>query len=405
MRTKTDQIIFYIYILLSCLFTAIFVFEVPRIVFYAPVLLFTVFVCYNRIQKERFRFSAVAGVLAVFTVVFIIFNYDYSQTFYYQSYIHIQAVMMFLIGYNFFQPGAPLEDKFRLLDGYLMAVSWMYIAYITITFIHYYYFTPADLEVRFYYSIWYDFVKKPATVISMSLVIPFTYGAYSLFFSRWYKKLIGVFFIAVTVGVNFWTGTRTLLYLAPFVVLFVFLVWVVFAKKKIKVGLIIGGVCVAAALCAILIFHFKRQELAEKYAGTVFGRIFNYGLESARWRYSRYVLEHFSFSYFGSGVNSAEYGTPHNIWLYIYDYGGIVSFLIYCVFTVMLLVLFIRFLLNKHIGVNIKCLITTVFGVMFAEYMLEPFILPLPSFYILTLFVFGLFAGLAKYKKPEEAKP
>ena len=73
--------------------------------------------------------------------------------------------------------------------------------------------------------------------------------------------------------------------------------------------------------------------------------------------------------------------------------------------SVMLLVSFVRFLLNKHIGVNVKCLITTVFGVMFAEYMLEPFILPLPSFYILTLFVFGLFAGLAKYKKPEEAKP
>ena len=49
-----------------------------------------------------------------------------------------------------------------------------------------------------------------------------------------------------------------------------------------------------------------------------------------------------------------------------------------------------------------KCLIVTVFGVIFVEYMMEPFILPLPSFYILSLFVFGLFSGLAAYKPIEE---
>lgn len=402
LQTKTDNVIFYIYIALSCLFTALFIFEVPRIVFYAPVLLFTVFLCYNRIKKERFRFSAAAAVLAVFTVVFIIFDYDTSQSFYYQSYIHIQAVMLFLMGFNFFQPGEPLDRKLRLLDGYLHAISWMYVIYVAVTFIHYYCFTPADLEVRFYYSIWYDFVKKPATVISMSLVIPFTYGVWALFFCRWYKKLIGVLFIAITAGVNLYTGTRTLVYLFPFVLLFVFQVWLVFIKKKIRPAIIIGGACLLILICLTLVYHFYRDELAQKYAGTVFGRILQYGMDSLRWRYNKYVLDHFSFTYLGSGVNSAACGTPHNIWLYIYDYGGIVSFLIYCVFTVMLFVSFIRFLINKHIGTSLKCLIVTVFGVIFVEYLMEPFILPLPSFYILSLFVFGLFSGLAAYKPIEE---
>ena len=392
--------------MLSTVFTALFVFEVPKIVFYAPLLLFAVFIIFNRIQKEKFRFSASAIVLAIYTVSYIIFNYNIAQSFYYQSYIHIQAVLMFLIGYNYFQTPASFERKTIDLERFTFAISVMYIAYIAVTFIHYYCFTPADLEVRFYYSIWYDYVIKPATVISMSLVIPFAYGAYAIFFSsKWYKKCIGIAFILIMAGINIYTSTRTLVYLAPVVIAVEFFLWAVFKKKNLRLAFGVFSAFIVLFSLIVIYYKFNKVMLAERFGDTVLSRFFNYGIGSSdRIKFAKNVIDHFSFTYLGGGYYSASCGTPHNIWLYIYDYGGIVTFLIYMVFTVMLLVNFIRFLLNRTISADLKCMLTTVFGLMLVEYFLEPFILPLPSFYILSLFVFGLISGLAKYPKYKEER-
>ena len=401
---KNKQVPIYYFYAFACLIsTGLFVFEVPKIVFWAPYILFIVFFAYNRYKKETFRIPASAVVLAVFAVVYVIFSYYPKQSFHYQAYIHIQAVLMYLIGYNYFQPKAPMREKLAALDRYLLAISVMYVIYIAVTFIHYYWFTPADLEERFYYSIWYNYVKKPATVISMSLVIPLTYGTYSLFFSPWYKKLIGVLFIAITAGVNLFTATRTLVYLIPVLLIAEFFVWIIFVKKKVKLGLTVSSVLGAVLLTMLIVYYLNKDTFLKLFEGTVLARFMEYGMSTnGRWSYSKNVLEHFSFTYLGSGAYSASLGTPHNIWLYIYDYGGIVSFLVYCVFTGMLIVNFIRFLCNKKVLIEIKILISTVFSVIFIEYMLEPFILPLPSFYILTLFIFGLFSGLSKFQPKEE---
>lgn len=405
MNLKKDRALFNIYAVMSLLFTALFIFEVPRIVFWAPVVLFVLYVAYNRVNREPFRFSVSAIVLCIFTVVFIIFNYDISQSFYYQTYIHIQAVFMFLMGYNFFGRERDFSCKMKQLDACFMAVSWFYIIYIAVTFVHYYFFTAADLEERFYYSIWYSFIKKPATVISMSLVIPFTYGVYSVFFSGRCKKLIGLLFIAITLGVNIFTETRTLVYLSPVVILAVFFVWIVLVRKRVKFGVAVCAVCGAVLFILAVVYKVFKPQLAQLFRDTVFERFFTYGIHSVdRWRFTKYVLDHFSLTYFGSGYNSAECGTPHNIWLYIYDYGGIVSFAVYCVFTVMLFVSYIRFLRNRSLGIEIKTLLSTVFAIMLVEYCLEPFILPLPSFYILTLFVFGLISGLSGFPVIKEEK-
>lgn len=403
MLAKKPFDLYYIYAAVCLVSTAFFVFEVPVVVFWAPYVLFAVFLAYNRYQKDRFRIPVSAVVLAVFAVVYLIFSYRPKQTFHYQAYIHIQAVLMYLIGFNFFQPNVPLRKKLAELDRYLLAVSLMYIVYIAVTFVHYFCFTPADLEVRFYYSLWYDFVKKPATVISMSLVIPLTWGTYSIFFSPRYKKLIGSLFIVITVGVNLFTKTRTLVYLTPFLLLAEFFFWIIFKKRKMKLGLIISTVCAAFLLGLLIVYYMNKDALYQRFEGTFLSRFMEYGMSTnGRWSFSKNVLENFSFTYIGSGYYSASLGTPHNIWLYFYDYGGIVSFLVYLVFTGMLVVNYIRFLLNKALPQEVKFLISTVFGVIFIEYMLEPFILPLPSFYILTLFIFGLFSGLSTFQPKEE---
>ena len=382
------------------LLTALFVFEVRGIVFWAPMLLFGLWLAKSVYFREPLKFPVIAGVLILYTIVFLFFKYDPEETIFFQSYIHIQAVMLFLIGFHFFNAGDDPERRSTKLEQYLLTVSVMYIVYAVITFVHHYYFTPADLEPRFYYSVWYEDVTKPSTVISLSLVIPLCWGVYSLFFSKLPYKLIGVFFIAFTVGVNLWTGTRTLVYLTPVMLITELFVWLIIKKKNYKLGIPLTALLVVGLVGGVLAITVFKEKLLAVFGDSPISRFLTMGFSSnLRVQYTMNVLKDFSLSYLGGGVHSKTFGTPHNIWLYIYDYGGIVSFAVYCVFTVLLLVRFGRFLFNKALSVELRFFIATLFGAIMVEYMMEPFMEPLPSFYMLTLFIFGAFCRLAEYKE------
>ena len=205
--------------------------------------------------------------------------------------------------------------------------------------------------------------------------------------------------IAYAVAFNIATGTRLLVYLTPVILVAEFFVWIVFHKKKYKIGIILTAAVVVAIGAVVLYLFLNRERFAERLGGSVIQRFFTKGFGSPlRWSYLKHVIENFSITYTGGGVNSKTFGTPHNIWFYVYDYGGFQSFVLYCVFTLITAVNFIRFLANKHVPTNIKFFIATLFGTVFVEFMLEDLILPLPSYYILAMFIVGLFGGLAAYK-------
>ena len=399
---KKEQALHRLYAAACLVFTALFVFEVPYVVFYAPVFLFTVCAAYRIYCRRPVRVPPIAVVFALYTAAFLFFAYDPRQGLYYQTYIHIQAVLLFLLGLHFFTVPDPLR-RAQTLERWFIAVSFMYIIYVGLIFAHHYLFTAADLEDRFYYSLWYPNVTKPATVISMSLLVPFAYGAYALFFGGRGKKVLGAAFIAVTLLVNIYTATRTLVYLTPVVLLLVFCFWCLQNKKHVRLCFGVCGACIAVLAGVALFYHLNKEMLLASFGDSVFSRFLTYGIGSkGRRTAALYVLKNFSFTYIGSGWYSSQCGVPHNIWLYVYDYGGIVSLAVYCVFTVLLLRRVVLFLKNRAVPLPLKCLLTVTFGLVMAEYCLEPFILPLPSFYMLTLFLFGCISGLAQYHKKEE---
>lgn len=401
---KRKHILEYIYFALIAASSAIFIFEVPKLVFYSPLVLFASFCIYSLYNGRKIRFSIGSIVITIFAVIYVMFIYNPNQDLYYQAYIHIHAVLMFVIGYNFMND-KPAEERKRCLENYILFVSVAYTIYVLIIFYNHFNNTPADLEPRFYYSLWYSFVKKPATVISMSLVFPLIYGLYALFFLKVPKKIIGLVFIVFVMYVNIKTGTRTLVFLFPCALLAEFVCWLIFKKKKIKEGIIIAVLCSALFIAVVVFCTVKGDELAQKFSGHSFARFFGQnGSTDNRIRYNRNVLENFSLTYLGGGFNSARVGTPHNIWLYIYDHGGIVSFAVYTVFTVILVVDYIKMLINKNISYDFKALLSTALLFIFVEFMMEPFILPLPSFYILCLFILGVISGASCIGKEKSKK-
>lgn len=403
---KLDKNIKTVYALLWIVLTASFVFEVPKIVFWTPTVLFALFVLYRLYYKEPLNLTVSTLVLFIFCIVYVYFNYNPEHSIYYQSYTHIQAALFFVIGYNFFNSKEPLEKRFQMLEKYILIVAVMYMIYVSVTYGNYLrHMDTAPEKSRHYWSIWYpNQVIKAATGFSTSMLFAVSWGAYSVFFSnKWYKKLIGAAFILYCVGFNIITGTRLLVYLTPVILVAEFFVWIVFSKKKYKLGIGITAATVLVLTVAVIIIALNKDVLTQRFGDTVFGRFFKMGLDSnSRWSYLKNVISDFSFTYMGGGVHSKTFGTPHNFWFYVYDYGGIVSFAVYCVFTLMMVVNFIRFLFNKNVPTNVKFFISTIFGTIFVEFMIEDLILPLPSYIILVNFIFGIISGLSVYKTKEQ---
>lgn len=391
------------------IFTAVW--EIPFAVFIGPVFMFGAFALYKQYTKSNMHFDTVTAWFFVFTFAYCISVVNPNRGLYYQIYVYLQAFLMFLMGCNAFEE-CSREEKRDKLEKLFFIVSVMYFIYVALTLYNHFENTPHDLAYRFYYSFWYgDEVVKPATVIVMMLVFPMSFGLYAAFFMKLPYKICGIFFDIATLVYCFLSGSRTMLFFFPFLVIGVSCAYFVFVKKKYKPAIIIASSIAVLCVVALVLVKVFDDEIYEKFHQYGFYRIINEGFDSLRKQYALNVLKDFSIFYMGGGKHSAEVGTPHNIWLYIYDHGGFIPFFFYCIFTVLMVINGVRMLLSKKVEMRMKFFVYTMFAVILLEYFLEPFILPLPSFYILGLFLMGVITSESrrepiknKYRKYKKLK-
>ena len=394
---KNSKLIDRVYIALWVVLSAAFVLEAPGIVFWAPTLLFGVWGAYAIFKKLPLHIPVGAVLLLVFCAVYVGFTYDPSQSVYYQSYILLQAAFLFVMGSHFFAGNADRNAQEKMLRDYILLLCIIYIIYTLATYAFYLrdpLNVPAD---RKYWSIWYPGeVEKTATGFGASLLLGAACGAYAVFFEKpLWKRISGGGMIAFCFGFNLLTGTRLPVLFTPVLLAAAFFLWLVFYKRKVRVGLILLAVCILLGITAIVIYTLFKDQLRERFGGTVLSRFFELGFRSTRWKYLKNVLQDFSFAYFGGGVHSKTVGVPHNFWLYVYDFGGIVPFAVYAAFTGITAVSYIRFLRGRRVSTELKCFLSLLLGVVFVEFMIEDLLYALPSFVLIAHFLFGVIDGLA----------
>lgn len=79
----------------------------------------------------------------------------------------------------------------------------------------------------------------------------------------------------------------------------------------------------------------------------------------------------------------------HDLWLDIYDYAGIVPFILMIVFTIFEAISFIKLLLNKKINNNFKLLLIGVYTSCLLQAMLEPLMTGASIFLICMILMFS----------------
>lgn len=397
---KNNKIIYFVYAALWILLSGVFIFEVPKIVFWSPTILFGVFLLYFFGCKKTLTFPAPAVPLLIFGFFYVLFTYNSKHTLYYQSYIFLHLLFMYIMGYNFFPKEDSFDKRSATLKKFIFAVALLFVLYVALTYFWYLRDPAAAPEERKYWSVWYPgLVKKTATGFCASMFFAVAWGSYSVFFAKKnYKKILGAVFVIICFTFNVITETRLLVFVTPVLLAAEFVTWLIIRKKKIKLALILVGIVFFAVVGVFLIYFLFKDVLKEKLSDSIFSRFIELGFRSTRWEYALNVLKDFSVIYLGGGKHSSSVGVPHNLWLYIYDFGGIIPFTAYSVFTVMTVVSYVRFLKNKCISTDLKIFLTTVAVPVLIEFMFEDLLYGLPSFILIAHFIFGVFSGLAKYK-------
>ena len=114
------------------------------------------------------------------------------------------------------------------------------------------------------------------------------------------------------------------------------------------------------------------------------------GYEDPRLERQLYVLKNFTKHMNGGGHYNAEVGEVHNVWLDVYDYAGIIPFLIFIILTVSILIeIFKSFKKNKYDKtISVFIMLLVAFFMSFAE---EPVFRSCESYTVLFFFCCGLF--------------
>ena len=79
----------------------------------------------------------------------------------------------------------------------------------------------------------------------------------------------------------------------------------------------------------------------------------------------------------------------HDLWLDIYDYAGIVPFVLMIVFTVYEIMSFVKLLFNKKISSDFKVLLIGVYSACLVQAMLEPLMTGASIFLICMVMMFA----------------
>lgn len=85
----------------------------------------------------------------------------------------------------------------------------------------------------------------------------------------------------------------------------------------------------------------------------------------------------------------------HHFWLDIYDYAGIVPFVIICIYSVYYLMTYLKVLNNNQVSNRFKTLITGLFVCIFILLNIEPMMTGASIFVIISVIIEGLLEGLS----------
>lgn len=242
-----------------------------------------------------------------------------------------------------------------------------------------------------HYDIWLQAEAMPTAVATNYMIL--TGCIYYLLLKEKNKVLkfgiLGLYLVMMIYNIT--VGRRTpILMLGITLVLGVIFDFFVFGgnKKILKRSLIIF---VAVIACIAFIWNTNLFGIKSAlYYMPFLSKFREYGLDTGRFDIMIEGIKMMpQYLWGGQNISGVMDIQIHDLWLDIYDYAGIVPFVLMIVFTVYEIIKFVKLLINKKISSDFKVLLIGVYAACLVQAMLEPLMTGASIFLICMVMMFA----------------
>ena len=312
-------------------------------------------------------------------------------------------ICLYILGFNWFKIINKInEDTYELdrtLSKALTVIYYGFAFYLISSFI----FTIISGKVinsfsRDYYVIWNGNYGNPTHYETISC-LPLGYGVYHLIENKGRKsRLIDILILTIIIIANAMMSNR-----ATFVCVLLFIgvsVLVNNVGKSFSRSTRVTLEVVVLLFSLYLIWNnniFGVQELTRNIP--VIQRVNQlnlHGYEDPRLDRQIYIITHFFDHTTGGGYFNNLIGECHNVWLDVYDYAGLIPFVLFVILTIDVVVC-----LFKLLKTNIcKEMVITMVSI-YVAFSFEPVIRSVPNLFILYFLLIGMSRYLSRcmYRK------
>lgn len=345
--------------------------------------------------KLRIKVCNTMILLIAFSSSYFILESFLNYSMYKSITYSISIVILFIIGYNW---GNNLIDKYRI--SIMFAIKIIYIAmavYVLLCTLFAMFQGMSSLITNRSPIVFWDGTQGVSTHFGTISAVPMAMGCYGAFKEKGKWRILNISITILVLLTNMLISNRASIL---FFLLFMLVSIMIYNKNKrmnnrINLVIIILGMLILGYLFYDINL-FGIQDIFMKIP--VFERaqtLNEIGYEDPRLERQIYVLQNFFKYRNGGGKFNAEIGEVHNVWLDIYDYSGLLPFLLFLIFTLVIVKAMMKAYNNSSFDKISGYLFMLLFA-FFISFAMEPVFRSCEDYTVLFFFSCGL---LLNYNK------
>ena len=331
-------------------------------------------------------------ILCLFSISFFMFSYKLG----FYAVMGFTLPMAYYIGSNMNE----VSQKNVKCVIYILALSMA--TYLLINFI----FELNTYPIEYVFSkvrrldIWTGTLFRP-TIISVNSYLLISIIYYVVRFEKnLIMKFISIVLFINIIIYNIALSRRTILLVIGLSFALCFVLDVLYTKnivfdKKVRLLLLTFVALFIVLIVSIIYFDLFGIWTVFKNTG-LYDKLISYGFRSDRLDYLLQAIKLAPTHLWGGQEISSIIGIQiHDLWSDVYDYAGIITWLLLIIYSISCLFTFVSCLKNKKIDKNLKLMFINLFVVIFISLMMEPAFTS-TSIYVIVVVI--LFSCLEKLK-------
>ena len=331
-------------------------------------------------------------ILCLFSISFFMFSYKLG----FYAVMGFTLPMAYYIGSNMNE----VSQKNVKCVIYILALSMA--TYLLINFI----FELNTYPIEYVFSkvrrldIWTGTLFRP-TIISVNSYLLISIIYYVVRFEKnLIMKFISIVLFMNIIIYNIALSRRTILLVIGLSFALCFVLDVLYTKnivfdKKVRLLLLTFVALFIVLIVSIIYFDLFGIWTVFKNTG-LYDKLISYGFRSDRLDYLVQAIKLAPAHLWGGQEISSIIGIQiHDLWSDVYDYAGIITWLLLIIYSITCLFTFVSCLKNKKIDKNLKLMFINLFVVIFISLMMEPAFTS-TSIYVIVVVI--LFSCLEKLK-------